>query len=237
MRPTPLCERPGRGLITKSPCKSLAIFLREKGDLAGARRAHAEELVLTREDLAAAPSDPDLKRALMVALEKAGDDLLDQNDLKGARSRYEEALALAHSWNVETPHDHDGELDEAVLLADVGRVLRRLGDQTAARAALERSAAMERALLAQQSDDEPTRRQLISTLSRLDDVLKSQGDLKGRLTVYEEARRNVEHSVKADPTNQLSKLFSRRGSSNRRGTSKKAGGDNPQAKALYAMSP
>jgi tetratricopeptide (TPR) repeat protein len=172
-----------------------------QGDLAGARKAYEQGLVIARALAAADPSNAQAKRDLSISLGKLGDVVTAQGDLASARKAYEEALAITRALAASDPSNPDARRDVSVALNWLGQVLLAQGDYPGARKAYEESLAIARDLAAFEPPRANARRDLSAALWNLGAVLAAQGDLAGARKSFEEGLAIARAMVAADPSN------------------------------------
>jgi non-specific serine/threonine protein kinase/serine/threonine-protein kinase len=167
-------------------------FYSNLGDTTGALASYRKSLALREGLLAAAPSEPGLRRELASSLEGIGDVLWTANDLLGARAAYERAASLLEALAAERPGDRELRLSLATLTASLGDLAgnssyANLGDTAEALRRHQQALAVREALRASDPGDERARDAVSESLYHVAGMRRTTGDVAGAAEHYRRA--------------------------------------------------
>ena len=188
-----------RGL---SVCQGkLGNVLQARGDLAGARQAYGESLVICQRLVAADPSNLGWQRDLYVSHRSLGDVLQAQGHLAGSLQAYGESLAVMRHLAAADPSNPQWHFAPSETQLRLGVVLEARGNLAGARQAYGESLAVSQLLAAADPSNAEWQQYLSARLRNVGDVQSAQGNLSGALESYRASLAIRERLAAQDPGN------------------------------------
>ena len=172
-----------------------------EGDLAGARKAYEDGLVIARDLCARDPQNTVWLRDLSISHNKLGDVAWAEGNLAGARKAYEDGLVIHRDLSERDPENTEWLRDLSVSYDRLGDVARAEGDLPRARKVCEDGLVIARDLSARDPKNTVWLRDLSISYYKIGDVAVAEGNLSGARQAYEDGLAITKDLSARDPAN------------------------------------
>ena len=177
-------------------------MLRRQGQWAAALEEYRKALKIQKR-LAAALSDLQLKRDLLMGQQRVGDMLLKQEEYAAAEADYRAALAIAEHLSAAEPTNVQARRDLSVSLAKLGDALQRQGKTEEALQRFQSSLTTAQELAAGDPENIGLQRDMFKSHEAVGSLRFEEGDLDEAKSEFEASITIAERLSAADPANKL----------------------------------